>query len=269
MWNLKFGYLSWSHFLSFFALRYAEHASDVSPKPPPVLLFQISNAYNLSTEAQMFTRLQGFTTFYPSQILLQTCSCSKPRLICRKGSLKHISSQLFNLSRLFFLSRTHVTPFFSLKMIEAEGSQTFRWSPTKASKKSSKQPGRNCHSQQQLKPIYESKFSSEYSTLSDKYRGPTLPRRSKAGSATENMAAWSDSLSGPDSTSETTHLILSYSGSVVLSSELVGTDVMVLSVMKPQQGAHRFEAGNMDDKTHVVVLVETKQDQTSKWQMDA
>ena len=131
-------------------------------------LFQISNAYNLSTEAQMFTRLQGFTTFYPSQILLQTCSCSKPRLICRKGSLKHISSQLFNLSRLFFLSSTHVTPFSWLKMIEAEGSQTFRWSLTKASKKSSKQPGRNCHSQQQLKPIYESKCSSEYSTLSDK-----------------------------------------------------------------------------------------------------
>jgi len=59
--------------------------------------------------------------------------------------------------------------------------------------------------------------------------------------STEKMAKnGPDSLSGPDSTSETTpphHELLSYSGSVVLSSELVGTDVMVLSVMKPQPGA--------------------------------
>lgn len=154
----------------------------------------------------------------------------------------------FQLVSAFFLSRTHVTPFFSLKMIEAEGSQTFRWSPTKASKKSSKQPGRNCHSQQQLKPIYESEFSSEYSTLSDTYRGPTLENGGREGSC--NRKKWRhgpDSLSGPDSTSETTHLIMSYSGSVVLSSELVGTDVMVLSVMKPQPGATVFEAGNMDE----------------------
>lgn len=40
---------------------------------------------------------------------------------------------------------------------------------------------------------------------------------------------------------------MSYSGSVVLSSELVGTDVMVLSVMKPQPGATVFAAGNMDE----------------------
>ena len=50
----------------------------------------------------------------------------------------------------------------------------------------------------------------------------------------------------------------------MLSSELVGTDVMVLSVMKPQQGATVLKLENVDDKTHVVVLVETKQDQTSK-----
>lgn len=91
-------------FYHFFALRYAEHASDVSPKPPPVLLFQISNAYNLSTEAQMFTRLQGFTTFYPSQILLQTCSCSKPRLICKK-----------DLSNIFLPNFSTCLGFFSVK----------------------------------------------------------------------------------------------------------------------------------------------------------
>lgn len=62
-----------------------------------------------------------------------------------------------------------------------------------------------------------------------------------------------------DSTSETTHFILSYSGSVALSSELVGTDVMVLSVMKPQQGATVLKLETWM-KTHVVVLVETKPD---------
>lgn len=82
----------------------------------------------------------------------------------------------------FFSAKDTCDPLFSLKMIEAEGSQTFHWSPTKASKKNSKQPGRNCHSQQQLKPIYESKFSSETSTLSDNYRGPTLSR-GRSGSA--------------------------------------------------------------------------------------
>ncbi len=116
-------------------------SSDVSPKPPPALLFQISNADTLSTETQMFTRLQGVTTFHPNQILLQNCWCSKPRLICKKGSLKHVSSQLINLSRRFFLSRHIFLPFFSLKIIEAEGLST-EAQPKPANSK----PGRNGHS---------------------------------------------------------------------------------------------------------------------------
>ena len=139
--------------------------SDVSPKPPPVL--SVSDIKRLQSQywSQMFTRLQGFTTFYPSQILLQTCSCSKPRLICRKGSLKHISSQLFNLSRLFSCQATHVTPFSWLKMIEAEGSQTFRWSLTKPAKKAPSSREEIVIRSNNLKPIYESKCSSESAGL--------------------------------------------------------------------------------------------------------